>query len=468
MQLHLLTIEKIKELVKEEKFNVAFLQQILQKKGLPSEIIRYLSTHYSGAAHRKFMEYLENTVESLGLLSDDSILNQDYEVVNLLYFFPKFSAQHFEQIVPKIYTLSVEEFRSILRNKQICELLLKMPFLKDTTNEGLRKSIFLLMAGFFHKIFLNQAQEIALLKDMLTASSYNNVLMAVINSRIKSLSQKKETSFSKMGRCALLISGQFRLPFIDVEAVLKRINSVIKVDEVFISSWDKVGVMNFDFLSKVISAVDENLQRKVQDGEISIEHIAKICKEQFINQENLVIPNKEGLRVILNNENVYPYRQMTAPQKMYFNNEVWVGTLGDQYFLDNFDTILKIRPDSILTRRDDAIRWEELTLKDNTIYANSGFSYKEEGLVMGDMFLYGKTKDMLPMLKIHSNVVLERFISWLYNWGAGNRGYQGHLNMAVCAWMNALDVELLEYFHHSLGRFCISEEMIMGERTTLK
>ena len=169
---------------------------------------------------------------------------------------------------------------------------------------------------------------------------------------------------------------------------------------------------------------DKNNNNFLDEGNIA----TKICKPSYLR---------------LNNEEEYPYNHMTNSEKMYFNNAYWVNTLGKEYFINNFDYILKVRPDIVF----DKFNFDFASLKKNTVLAEEGWIFRGWGFGIGDQILVGRSGPMVEILSCHSDKALKDLTTTLY---PNSSGFMGHVNLGISAWSKNIMVGKLTDFKHHL------------------
>lgn len=440
-----LDVANLKLLHQNNEINSDFFNWILSKKDLPIIMHQQLSVGYPWGEwlrSRELLEVYSNEINLSDLLTE----KKEIEVFNAFYFFPNYFCQRAEKFDIQLLGLSLTHLKFLLADARVSRIYLdilkalleKKIQYPDLTSE---KILLVMLASCYHEL-LSIEDELIFIELLFNANILHDTdgILKIIEHRRNNIKQKREVSNLKTSqnmRWALLISGQFRVSATIIkETIQKFIDYGIDVSEIFVSTWDEMGGYSFSdgqkfkkYLSKELIGrceKDPSLLTKIMDREKS---------KQSSKSSNLMMDIQDSIksfnipvRIKLNDESLELYSKMSNPEKMYFNNNLWCRELGVDYFLSNFDGIIKIRPD---------IEVSSLSITEEAdILAEEGWIFRYWGFGMGDQFLLGKTKKMLDLLGVHENKMICEITERIM----GKNKYWGHVNLGLVAWQNGHSV----------------------------
>ena len=229
-------------------------------------------------------------------------------------------------------------------------------------------------------------------------------------------------------------------------------DDISKVD-IYVSTWPTVGYPRL---------TDQNLYR-IFDREAShwvktnfdmdavnshFKFLTSGINNQVKIEENFknIFP-KSSLNINIDDEQSVKFSDMTNPEKMYYHNNFWVAKLGEKFFLDKYDLIIKSRPDIQLESID--FLFDKAMYSDNAVYTEEkgGWIYRDWGFGCGDQLIFGATKNILPILSVYGD---ELNINLSQKASTSGYKYAGHVNCGVQAWLNGIDCLSMPFIHKGL------------------
>lgn len=248
-------------------------------------------------------------------------------------------------------------------------------------------------------------------------------------------------------RVALMVCGQLR----GFEAGLAGLADVLETAGVeidaYVSAWDVVGGARItrtrasrrltpEATEFVLSSLDdsqlEELDRAVptdpRDGDVgalkrALDDCLGFARERHVH---------------LASDREYPLSRLTGPSKMYYHNAYWINTLGPDYFCDQYDFIIKTRPDMRFAAGS-RLGPAELSAVTSVAADTSGYIYEGWGFGMGDQFFYGPANTMVELLDLPFEGALSSQIMAEFEHRRTLK--MGHVNLAVEHWLRGGRVE---------------------------
>ncbi|GAF56753.1 hypothetical protein JCM18901_2502 [Psychrobacter sp. JCM 18901] len=448
MVLDNLDICMLDNLESSNKVDKEFFLKIISEKDLPFLIYKNTSKGYPWGEWLRVAEKIECLALKHCFFDDYSAPQDISHTFNLFYFFPSYATRYQSRLLGSLMDMPWRKLVFLLNNKSICSSILEYISKNTIKNEYLQNYLFVLWSINKNKL-LSKEEEISLLEYIIANSQSTSIFKEFINKRLKSLKVPREDQNLTVGslpRYAIVISGQFRFNF-EIEELLSTLfkNKKINVQGVFIASWNKTGGIDTSQEGKVYRYLDETVVNLIKAGQLKIEDVVNriVSYSKPIDLNKLDILNTIPNKIKLNNENEYPYNIMSNPEKMYFNNEYWLKTLGEKYFTDNFDFLLKIRPDVNLKNID-----LDSCINDNfTVFAEEGYIFRYWGFGMGDQIIFGNIKNMIKIMSAHSNDEVCKLVSILY---PTSNDYMGHVNLGIAAWLHNINVDKFSLLSFSL------------------
>ena len=430
------------------KVDKEFFFKIISKKDLPFLIYKNTSKGYPWGEWLRVAARIECLALKHCFFDDYSASKDINHTFNLFYFFPNYAVKYESGLLGSLMDMPWQKLVFLLNNKSICSSILEYVLRNPVKDKYLQNYLFILWSINKNKL-LNKEEEISLLEYIITNSQSNSIFKEFIDKRLKSLKVPKEDQNLTVGslpRCAIIISGQFRFNF-EIEELLNTLftNKKINVQGVFIASWNKTGGIDTLQEGKIYRYLDETVVNLIKAGKLELEDVVNriVSYSKPIDLNKLDVLNSIPNKIKLNNENEYPYNIMFNSEKMYFNNEYWLKTLGTNYFIDNFDFLLKIRPDVNLRNID----LDSCVDDDFTIFAEEGYIFRYWGFGMGDQIIFGHVTNMIKVMSVHSNDEICKMVSILY---PSSNGYMGHVNLGIAAWLDNIDVDKLPLLSFNL------------------
>lgn len=240
-------------------------------------------------------------------------------------------------------------------------------------------------------------------------------------------------------RIALLVCGQFINPELMIAKLAQQYD--LPGLDVYVSTWktpestpiDRAG-LNRRLAPDAIEIVD----RQFTDDELAL--IAKYEQNKWESGSNMLVEQiREGLKkakslqIFAADERDVVYSSMDHHQKIHFHNSYWVRKLGHQYFLSNYDILIKMRPDILM---DAGAKIGSEWVQDpgrNIACDHPQWLYEPWGFGAGDQFFYGRTSVMLPLLDIqYPKSLSTRLLSETFGLA---RTVQGHLSIGIELWL---------------------------------
>lgn len=466
-----LNTEAIKDMSQRNEINSSFFEYVLSTKWLPHTLYKDCSVGFPWGEWDRTARLIEDLAYKSDFLKNFKFDHNRHFVLNFLYFFPKESKKYLPNLWNDLSKLPINDIKTILATEDIGPSIIEhiLNNFELFKTEGLDevKIIYFLLAAQRYSIFLNDYNESDLAKYLLKENIIqNSYLKNILEQKVKA--QKKDEPFNnenKKLRCALMISGQFREPIISIDAIVKKIseNSQIDIKEIFIASWKNFATYNTSEPNKFMKHLSSSLVDKIKEGIISIDDImlpfkgkiTTLSKQEIYKDNASQIP----IRIALNDESMYPYNGMSNPEKMYFNNALWIETLEQEYFERNFDIIIKVRPDV------EIINFHIQNNIHNTILAEEGWIFRRWGFGMGDQIFVGGTKPMLKLLTCHKQKDICTLVKNLMD---QKTDYWGHVNLGVLAWKENISVDRIKDSKFFLKRIPLIDESFLQKHFGFK
>ncbi len=448
MILEKLDLSMLESLEKNNRVDESFFLKVISKKDLPFLIYKNTSKGYPWGEWLRVAERVEFLALKYCFFDNYSEPKDISHIFNLFYFFPNYAVTSQSSLLCSLMDLPWQRLVFLLNHESICRSLLEYVLKSNIEDKHIQSYLFLLWSINKNKL-LNSDEEISLLEYIITNTQDKNIFKKFIHKRLKSLQMAKKNqalSLSSSSRCAIIISGQFRFNY-EIEDLLNTVfkNNGISVQGVFIASWNKIGGIDTSQEGKIYRYLDETVINLIKTGRLKIEDVVNKIESysELIDLSRLDILAGVPNRIKLNNESEYPYNIMSNPEKMYFNNEYWFNTLGIKYFIDNFDFLLKVRPDVNLKNID----LDSCVNDNSTVFAEEGYIFRYWGFGMGDQIIFGNTNNIIKVMSVHSNEEICRLVSILY---PNSGGYMGHVNLGIAAWLDNINVDKLPSLSFSL------------------
>ncbi len=460
-----LNVEVIKKLDAENKLDSDFFHMLLVEKERVNDL--YSNESIAGLKWGEWdrtVELIERLAKDKGFFNIFAMNLDKFLVSNLFIFFPKYSNNFIKYFLKDVLSLPESRFLILLSRKetayQIVEEIVDLLSLRISCLTP-KRLLLILLAAFKH-CCISQSEEVDIIDKILEVYAHESskewkILLTSLETRKSSIIQssreiKLKTHDKKRLRCALVVSGQFRYPISNIEDILKKItdNSGIKVTEVFVASWSRLGGYCLDENNKFYRHLNRSAIQLINNENIDISRVMEAVKRERkissqINCDSLINEKKYTIRCALNNEEDEGFSGMSNSKKMYYNNYLWVRELGENYFLENFDLIIKVRPDINILE----FRTHLEGIKEKTVLAEEGYVFKRWGFGAGDQVLIGKPKTVLPLLKCYADKDVIDLLQLLH----GKKDeYRGHINVGLRAWLNNIGFKRAPDFRHSLNK----------------
>lgn len=439
-----LNTEVLDSLIKNNGITESFFNYILTEKDLPNTLYKSCYTGYPFGEWHRTARMIEKISKQYKFFMEKNIEDLEFNIFNLLYFFPEYSLSNFEKISNEILELNVNELKIVLEDNRISEKLFYFTKSRDIMSKlDIIKLFFILLSTTFHKN-ISALQELEYINNLLSLDVRQPFRYA-LNERKSNMINIRETQkeWNKNSRVALIISGQFRNSKISVDSLLKFFPSS-NITEVFISTWDNIATYSFVSEQRFLKYLSEDLLTLYRNGKLDlVDLMERLNNTDFVHcklkEDSFKSNARVNIKIHKEDSEVYSY--MTNPEKMYFNNQYWINRKGFKYFRDNFDYIIKIRPDISL----DPIKLDFNYLH-NTVLAEEGWIFRRWGFGMGDQIIIGETDVMLNLLNCYCDSKIVELVQNLYH---GNF-YQGHVNLGILAWISAVYVKRIPDLKHRL------------------
>lgn len=439
----------VKNLYSNNLLNEQFFKTILLEKDLPHTLYKDCSVGFPWGEWDRTAQLIEEYADKLGFFDCFEFQKEKYQIFNFYYFFPKKAMLSIDVLLDELIKLNIHSFKVVISIETItCEIIKKIKnnlTLLNVFEQFQDKILYILLAARkFNTIDIKSELEIIkYLQDnkIVKEKSVSDLLKVRASSLLKETIGLQDNILASKLRCAVIVSGQFREPLRNIDALISKISEcgLINIKEVFISSWKEVGGYNLA-PEKFTRHLSSEVLEKIKMGEVSIEKIISMVEQRNSDlSTNNICTLGIPIRVLLNDEKTYPYNKMSNVEKMYFNNSLWIETLGKDYFKENFDIIIKVRPDIEIQQ------FEIHNSFNNTVYAEEGWIFRRWGFGMGDQILIGTTNSMCELLTCHNKEDIYNVVKFLYN---AQEKYRGHVNLGIMAWSLGFDVERIENLKH--------------------
>ena len=240
-------------------------------------------------------------------------------------------------------------------------------------------------------------------------------------------------------RTALFITGQFR----NVDACLKQIPRHFDLSsmDVYVSSWSNPGrtAINRARLSRRLHPEVQKWARENLSDE-DLERVDSYERAQLVDSTGSLtakIVSSLGaarkVEVNLTDDRELVYGLFDNHWKMHFHNLYWPQKLGHDYFRNEYDLIIKTRPDLKLSQSDRIVP-ENLDMVPGAVANDHGsWLFEIWGFGMGDQLIYGQPDLMLPTLDVsHPSSLSTRLLTETFGKGIL---VQGHISVGIEAWL---------------------------------
>ncbi|MCW9715287.1 hypothetical protein [Avibacterium sp. 21-594] len=285
--------------------------------------------------------------------------------------------------------------------------------------------------------FKDEKLILPMLLERMNPRSGDRIAVSALKQRLQSINKTFEIKSTK--RKALFICGQFR----DIEMTIPRLTNYFDINnlDIYISSWLKPGSTRIDpvRLNRRVesSAIDQILEKFNKEELEQIANYEDIERNKNIKNTKLILEQgfsqAKKLKISLLDDDDVIYKLMDNHEKMHFHNLYWIRKLGKKFFLENYDIIIKTRPD-ILLSIPEKVSSHLYEISSQDIYCDHPeWLYETWGFGMGDQLFYGNTELMLSLLDIkYPESLSTRLLSETFHLG---RLTQGHINIGIELWL---------------------------------
>ncbi len=222
--------------------------------------------------------------------------------------------------------------------------------------------------------------------------------------------------------------------------------------EFFLSTWGTTGAKDFSW-QHMYRFVDQAAGAALiaYRDRVGVEKATQACREFFSTKgEPVDVYKVAGLlkrygqlaSYSLVDEDGLEVNNLSNPEKMYFHNSNVLDLVGDT--LNDFDLVLKIRPDILVGYRRMPDFWlhiERQCALRQVVYAESGFRYEEWGFGCGDQIGIGTPHNMREYMSVWREKDYHNLYARSIR-GSGEPVFGGHTSLGVQLFRRGIDVNV--------------------------
>ena len=263
------------------------------------------------------------------------------------------------------------------------------------------------------------------------------------------LSQEKHTATGD--RVALIIAGQMRSMDVALPGIAKAFDKI--TPDIFISTWDQPGLTKVEpvrykrlFSEELWPQAEALSQNQWQQLSASMLAREKIAPNKMRRRIESALPDANLCGINVDKEDHPMFSRMTNHAKMYWHNRFWPVQLGENYLSENYDYVIKVRPDIRLTSRDPFTFDNLRNLGHRIATETPSWKFNTWGLGIGDQVIYGRSATMEPILSTwwDKNQLVPRLVSSVL---AKPDLLLGHQNVGLELWLSVSEPARMSFGH---------------------
>lgn len=388
----------------------------------------------------------DEIAELINLSSKDMTLSEfDFDkvanIVNLTYFSPNLLEKYFSNAEKSIGFFNYSQISILFSREQNVKLILKKISNNEISNKKIYNTVFI-------SLLLFSIQKYKLLKEkeeknfLLRINNYSNENMCMnlfdlIAKRFVTLQKQEKYTrpLNKKKKIALLVNGQIRSLNNDHLHRMSDLFSSYEVD-VFISTWLKKGGADIkkeqlyrfvenNIIDEVKSLTDMDIERLIEFRKSYYNEVTSEELFKAFNWANIV-------KINIEDESKDTFLNFDNHQKMYYHNNYWFDELDYDYF-DNYDLIIKIRPDISFKKFDIEGVFSNLDTWSFLTEDKEGWIFRTWGFGVGDQIVIGSPFVMKELMSCYRDETITSLMKHHFK----KEEYRGHINIGIAAWINS-------------------------------
>lgn len=302
---------------------------------------------------------------------------------------------------------------------------------------------FLMMAALAATVYLNELESREVLTGIrntcVQGGPGERLVHLAITRRLQSKPQTRPENHE--GRTAVIIAGQMRGMDSALTGLIDKID--LPKADYYVSTWAREGRTSADkeraprvFEPEAVPLADSLSADALRMVDAELRKANTTDKAEMKARIEKLLGDSVSSQVSISDEDEPVFAVMSNGGKMHYHNMVWPIKLGSNYLSENYDYVVKVRPDMILGLQEGkTLNLEVLrALGDDEIGDDHPQWLLEPwGFGVGDQLFYGKSEAMEKLLSIWPGISdSTRVLTEL--WGKADPTI-GHINLGLEMWM---------------------------------
>ncbi|PCC44088.1 hypothetical protein [Brevibacterium aurantiacum] len=442
------SLDELGDLLDRTVEETGSIERFLEWDGSFGKLLRTLKPSLKGSARSELLKYTENWAVRSTLALDSSSLTNS-QLANALLFFPEAVVSYSEDEVPEgLSSFDSQQADLILLNRTNLDKFRDL-ISRESLAPGQLSPEMLLELAFAAAAYRipDEKKFVSSLIALVDQNTWQSKLIAkVLVKRKNRLSVRRAFREKAAGRTAVIVAGQMR----GIDRSLPALRQAMsKLDaDFYVSTWDQPGRIKLDraraariFTQEAAERVEGLSDNQISELNNTIKVRTHFAPEEMERRIRDALPLRDStssLSINIEDGSKTVFRIMNNPQKMYYHNFYWPIVLGNNYFSEEYDYVVKVRPD-IKFADNRRLTLADLRASSNKVATEStDWKFESWGLGAGDQIVYGNSEIMERVLSI-----------WPGNCESADirtrmRGKRepllGHSNIGIEVWLEGVDV----------------------------
>lgn len=424
------------------------IERFLEWDGSFGKLLRFLKPSLKGSARSELLNYTENWAVSCTLALDSSNLTNG-QLANALLFFPNAVMSYSEDEVPEgLSTFDSQQADLILLNRTNINNFREL-VARKSLDPGQLSAEMLLELAFAATAYRipDEKEFVSSLIALVDQSTWQSKLIAKVLGQRKNRSSVAGAFREKAaGRTAVIIAGQMRGVDRSLPA-LRQAMSELDAD-FYVSTWEQPGRIKLDraraariFTQEAADRVEGLNDDQIRELNSAIEVRAHFAPEEMecrIREALALRDSTNSLSINIEDGNKPIFRLMSNPQKMYYHNFYWQAALGKNYLSENYDYVVKVRPDIKFVANRRLTLADLRASSDKVATESTDWKFESWGIGAGDQIVYGNSEIMQRILSIWPGYCESADIRTRMR--GKRKPLLGHSNIGIEVWLEGIDV----------------------------
>lgn len=434
-------LEQLKGELHDELEKGTSLYDIVASPGVVKRLLVKMMKAHGSNGVLQFSNYLESLDESLRSVLLDPHPSGRY-AANLSFLVPK----SFWEAYPHYFSYAGKSFDSHDSAIFFSQPKNALKFFHYASEgrvelESLSPS-FVLMSGLASTVYLSEPESRKVLSKLKASFATRDIQTQLANlaitRRLNNRPQLQPESFG--GKTAVILSGQMR----GMDTALPDLISKLDLPDydIFVSTWSREGRTSIDrarvrrvFEPDAVPIAASLSARELRSVDREFARAANTSSTQMLDRICGLSDKIKADRVLIADEDEPVFKTMSNSAKMHYHNMAWPAKMGANYFSQNYDYVIKARPDIKLGKVERALDLRTLReLKANEVgNDHPTWLLKTWGFGVGDQLFFGRADVMEQLLNIWPPESISSRIQTAL-WGK-KQPTQGHINLGLEMWM---------------------------------